>query len=109
MKLIFDQNLSRALVHRLADRFPDSTHVTDAGLERATDTAVWTWARNNHEVLVTKDRDFERADEFPGPPPRCILITLGNASTDDVEELIRQAVADVDVFEHDNRRLLAIP
>ena len=37
MKLLFDQNLSPKLVHRLADLFPDSSHVQLVGLDRAGD------------------------------------------------------------------------
>ena len=33
MKLLFDENLSRELVQRLRDRFPDSTHVVLEGLQ----------------------------------------------------------------------------
>jgi hypothetical protein len=36
VKLLFDQNLSRLLVGRFAEEFPDSVHVTDVGLDRAT-------------------------------------------------------------------------
>ena len=31
MKLLFDQNLSPKLVNRLADLFPDSSHVQSVG------------------------------------------------------------------------------
>lgn len=109
MRLWFDQNLSRALVRRLADLFPDSAHVTNAGLGRATDAMVWTWARENGMTLVTKDRDFERAARFPGPPPKCILLIVGNASTDDIESVIRDAAPSIDAFEHDSGRLLILP
>ncbi len=37
MKLLFDENLSHKLVRRLADLFPDSVHVRDAGLKAAED------------------------------------------------------------------------
>ena len=40
MKLLLDENLSRHLVTRLAESFPDSTHVTAVGLDQATDRAV---------------------------------------------------------------------
>jgi predicted nuclease of predicted toxin-antitoxin system len=89
LRLLVDQNLSRALVRRLGDLFPRSAHVTDAALERATDSTVWRWLTDSDLTLVTKDRDFERAAQFPGPPPKCILLMLGNASTDDVENLLR--------------------
>ena len=39
MKLLFDENLPRRLIPRLAGMFPDSVHVTDTGLHRATDLA----------------------------------------------------------------------
>ena len=39
MKLLFDQNLSRNLVPRLADIFPDASHVQFEGMTIATDAA----------------------------------------------------------------------
>ena len=44
MKLLFDQNISPSLVALLADLFPGSLHVREAGLERATDESVWQFA-----------------------------------------------------------------
>jgi predicted nuclease of predicted toxin-antitoxin system len=109
LRLLVDQNLSRALGRRLADLYPGTAHVTDMGLERATDSEVWQWVTDNGLTLVTKDRDFERAAQFPGPPPKCILVMLGNASTDDAENLLRQSASDIEAFEHDPRRLLILP
>ncbi len=47
MKLLLGQNLSPRLVARLADLFPDSQHVSDLGLERVSDRAVWDYARDH--------------------------------------------------------------
>ena len=58
MKLLFDQNLSPALVERLADVFPQSIHVRDAGLASAPDEAVWRFALEQGLAIVTKDSDF---------------------------------------------------
>jgi predicted nuclease of predicted toxin-antitoxin system len=44
MKLLFDENLSYKLVSLLADLFPDSLHVRDAGLKAADDHLVWQYA-----------------------------------------------------------------
>ncbi len=41
MRLLFDQNLSFRLVHRLSDLYPGSIHVRDVGLEAADDETVW--------------------------------------------------------------------
>jgi len=40
MKLLFDENLSFRLVASLADIFPESRHVRDAGLLGADDRAI---------------------------------------------------------------------
>lgn len=44
MKLLFDQNLSRRLVRMLAIEHPDSAHVTEVGLDSATDNEIWSSA-----------------------------------------------------------------
>ena len=44
MKLLFDHDLSPRLVRRLADLYPNASHVALVGLDRATDLAVWTYA-----------------------------------------------------------------
>jgi predicted nuclease of predicted toxin-antitoxin system len=108
LRLLLDQNLSRLLLDRLADLFPGSTHVSGAGLERANDQIIWSWAANHGHVLMTKDRDFEREDDFPGPPPKCILVVTGNASTDDIEALIRRSAARLDAFQQDALRIFVL-
>ena len=57
MKLLLDQNLSPRLVARLADLFPDSQHVSDLGLERASDQPVWDYTRDHEYLIVTRDTD----------------------------------------------------
>lgn len=109
MRLLFDQNLSRSLVPSLADVFPGSTHVANVKLETASDQQLWSWAREQGYVLITKDRDFERGSEFRGPPPKGIVLDAGNASTDDVEALIRRSIARIDAFEVDPLRILRLP
>jgi len=57
MKLLFDQNLSPRLVYRLADLYPNSSHVMEVGLDRSFDKEVWNYARQQHYLIVTKDVD----------------------------------------------------
>lgn len=45
MKLLFDENLSHKLARRVADIFPDSIHVRDAGLKAGDDPSVWDYAK----------------------------------------------------------------
>jgi predicted nuclease of predicted toxin-antitoxin system len=56
--LLFDQNLSPRLVHRVADLFPGSIHVQEVGLATALDRIVWDYARANDYIIVTKDADL---------------------------------------------------
>lgn len=58
MKLLFDQNLSRKLVDRLADVLPDSSHVQFHKLAEETDTKIWEFAKLNDFCIVTQDADF---------------------------------------------------
>ena len=74
MKLLLDENLSRRLVPFLQAEFPDSTQVVLAGLERATDMAIWAYARDHGYVIVTRDADYEELSTIHGCPPRVIWI-----------------------------------
>jgi predicted nuclease of predicted toxin-antitoxin system len=54
MKLLFDHNLSPRLVSRLADRYPNASHVALVGLDRASDLIVWTYAQTNDYIISRK-------------------------------------------------------
>jgi predicted nuclease of predicted toxin-antitoxin system len=58
VKLLFDQNLSRKLVTRLAALFPDSSHVQFHALSEAEDSEIWEFAKAQNFCIVTQDADF---------------------------------------------------
>lgn len=58
MKLLFDQNISFRIVKKVSHLFPDSKQAKQIGLDRATDTRIWDYARDNNFVIVTFDGDF---------------------------------------------------
>jgi predicted nuclease of predicted toxin-antitoxin system len=89
MKLLLDQNLSPRLVNRLADLYPNSTHVSEVGLDRALDRAVWDYARQHDYFIVTKDVDFSEFSLLQGFPPKIVWIRRGNCSTLDIEIILR--------------------
>ena len=101
MKLLFDQNLSPKLVTRLADLFPDSSHVQSVGLDCAADDTVWEHARLNGFAIVTKDEDYNNLSVLRGSPPKVIWLQLGNCSTSQVEAVFRARFADIEAFEKD--------
>ena len=99
MKLLFDQNLSPRLVRLLADLFPGSLHVREAGLERASDETVWQFALDHGLAIVTKDSDFQERSQIAGSAPKVVWIRCGNCSTDDIESMLRRHSSSVAALE----------
>ena len=101
MKLLFGQNLSPKLATRLADLFPDSSHVQAVGLACASDDRVWQHARLNGFAIVTKDEDYNSLSVMQGIPPKVIWLQLGNCTTTQVEAVFRARFAAIEAFEND--------
>ncbi len=103
MRLLFDQNLSPRLVDQVADLFPDSSHVSLVGLERASDHDVWEYALAHGYTIVTKDADFSEFGVLRGFPPRVIWLRIGNCTTQQIEALLRvrrEAIVALDTDPH---------
>lgn len=102
MRLLLDQNISRALVHKLASLYPDSMHVADVGLDSAEDEAVWDYAANNSRLIVSKDSDFSHRSLVLGHPPKVVWVRRGNCSTREIEELLTDRREDILRFNEDD-------
>ena len=98
MKLLFDENLSPRLVRLLSDLFPDSAHVRDVGLQSADDLVVWTYAKENEMVICSKDSDMHQRSFLFGYPPKIVWVRLGNCSTSQVAELLRNKITTIEAF-----------
>lgn len=110
MRLLFDQNLSRRLVRLLDAEFPGSRHVSDLGLETATDQAIWDYAADHGYAIVSKDSDFRQLAFLHGPPPKAIWVRLGNASTRDILKTLTDHGNAISNFgDRDEEALLVIP
>ncbi len=103
MKLLLDQNLAVSLVGRLADIFPDSSHVKLASLDTADDDAIWAYARDHGFTLVSKDSDFQPRSLLYGAPPKFVWLRTGNCPTAQIELLLREHSAVLHTFEQDAR------
>ena len=90
MKLLFDENLSPRLAAVFNLDYPGSTHVHLAGLGSAPDDQVWRYAQGNGYTIVTKDADYHERSLIAGYPPKVIWVRRGNASTEDVEAVLRE-------------------
>jgi predicted nuclease of predicted toxin-antitoxin system len=108
VKLLLDENLSRKLVHRLADLFPDSIHVSAIGMLQSGDTAIWDRAKEGGYILVTADADFYELAMTYGPPPKVIWLRSCDYPTSSAERLIRSNAIRVAEFVTDDQQAVLI-
>lgn len=80
MKLLLDEDLSRRLVPKLLDAFPGTIHVSAVDLLRTPDTDIWTYAKQHDFTIITKDDDFLALAHRYGPPPKLIMVEIGNCT-----------------------------
>ena len=90
MKLLFDENLSPRLINLLAGEFPLCTHLETLGMRGITDASIWDYAKKHGFVIVSKDNDFRQRAFVYGAPPQVIWLSIGNAGTRAVAELLRR-------------------
>lgn len=102
MKLLFNHNLSPRLVNRLADLFPESTHIYTLGMDQSDDLEVWTYAQSHGFTIVTRDSDYNELLVLKSFPPKVIWIRRGNCSTTEIEAMLRSHLADIQTLASDS-------
>jgi predicted nuclease of predicted toxin-antitoxin system len=108
MKLLFDQNLSSALVVRLSDLFPESNHVKNIRMMKSDDSVIWAYARENGFTIASKDSDFQQRSLLLGAPPKVVWLRVGNCPTSRIEQLIRDRSVELHTFEADPTQSLLV-
>ncbi len=98
---MFDQNLSPRLVEHMRDVFPESSHVTAVGLDRASDQAVREYAGLHGYILVTKDADFGEFNARSRPPTKVVWVRLGNCTTRQIADALRSVREAVEALGRD--------
>ena len=93
MKLLFDANLSPALVAHLRTHYPGSLHVRDIGLDAGSDAEIWEYSKAEVFIIVSKDTDFRERSFVEGFPPKVVWLNLGNAGTMEITTRLRDAHA----------------
>lgn len=66
-----------------------------------TDKAVWDYAGFHGYAIVSKDNDFRQLSFLHGPPPKVVWLSVGNAGTDDIGELLESSVDAIQAFLQD--------
>ena len=58
MKVLVDNQLPCALARFLASKGINAFHVADFELDLASDIEIWTYAKENDFIVISKDQDF---------------------------------------------------
>ena len=110
-RLLIDQNLPASLAEKLATEVAD---ITSLG-KQPSDDELWSHARKEALVVVTKDADFFNKLALHGLPPKVVWIRTGNMRRADLESLltghwprIQQLLPEADLIEVHRDRLEAI-
>ena len=98
MNLLFDQNISFRIIKKIEAFFPDAKQVIGIGLENASDSDIWSFAKNNSFVIVTFDADFADIANIQGCPPKIIWLRTGNLSTDNIVKVIKKHQTIINAF-----------
>ena len=101
MKLLFDENLSRKLVMRLAELYSHSAHVADADLLERPDLEIWEFAKAGDFIIVTTDSDFYELAATVGPPPKVVWLRRWTHPTRDAERVLRREAIRITEFAAD--------
>jgi predicted nuclease of predicted toxin-antitoxin system len=101
VKLLLDENLSRKLVVRLAQLYPESAHVGEFGLLASPDREVWEFAKAGGFVIVSTDSDFYEFATTLGPPPKVVWLRRWTHPTKDAEQLLRREAVRITDFAAD--------
>ena len=100
MKLPFDENLSPRLTEGLCDLFPGSSNALELGPRPLSDERIWEHARQHGFAIISKDNDFEQLALLRGDPPK-VIWRCGNATSEEIEQLIRRSTDRILSFETD--------
>jgi predicted nuclease of predicted toxin-antitoxin system len=108
MKLLFDQNISFRLIHKISDLFPEATQVRELGLENATDLEIFEFAVKNDYTIVTFDSDFCDLNILKGFPLKIIWLRTGNTTTKNLEIFFRKRFDLIEAFMNEKNACLEI-
>jgi predicted nuclease of predicted toxin-antitoxin system len=98
MKLLVDQNISFRVIKLLEKDFPESLHVTSAGLKNSMDIDIWNYAKKYGYIILTHDNDFDDILVKFGFPPKIIRLNAGNISTQKLVNLLQNSIKEIEEF-----------
>jgi predicted nuclease of predicted toxin-antitoxin system len=101
MKFLADMGISPRTVAWLRQQGYDAAHLSEQGLERLSDEAILTKARNEGRIVLTLDLDFSYLLAISQAQiPSVVLFRLGDTSylevTDRLNAVLKQCAPDLE-------------
>ena len=94
MKFWIDAQLPPKLASWLKVTFKvDAKSLKDLGLRDAEDQEIFSAARNQETVIVTKDSDFIELVTRTGTPPQILWVTCGNVTNRNLKRIFQNALS----------------
>ncbi len=90
MKLLFDQNISFRILHKISAYFTEAKQIRSLGLENSTDSEIWEYAKTHGFTIVTFDADFIDLTNLRGFPPKIVWLRIGNTTTENIAKVINE-------------------
>ena len=96
LSVILDQNVAPVLTEYLTIQRPHwiVRHVTDIGLNGATDQAIFEWAQRHEAIVITFDEDFADTRMYPvGTHAGVIRLRIWPTTTEATEAALGRLLA----------------
>lgn len=78
MRFLIDAQLPAALARWLVAQGHEAQHVADVDMSAASDSLIWTYARQYGWIIVTKDEDFAQRRILSSDGPHILWLRLRN-------------------------------
>ena len=95
MRFLIDAQLPPALARWLAAQGHEAEHVSDTGMQAASDLAIWNYALASSAVIVTKDEDFAQRKVLIDMGPAVVWLRLPNTRRRDLLAWFETILPDV--------------
>ena len=110
MKFWIDAQLSPALAPWITNTFAvEAFSIQRLGLRDASDESIFSAARSEKAIVMTKDQDFVQLLERLGPPPQVVWVTCGNVSNAQMRDILRQDFRSTLSLMQQGKSLVEIP
>ncbi len=99
MKIVIDQNISHRLIPLVKSHFAKIEHVKTLNWLNDSDHTIFKKAKANaYDAILTLDEDFEKILMLFGVPPKIIRLRIGNASTQQIANILIKNIENIQTF-----------